>query len=324
MTSRITGAGLLALVACVAAYGDWIPVTGFSIDSRGNSLRPIQGLPGGALLGNSLDLPFTLNSIRILPPGNLAIVIDASESHVVRLISGLRTGGLNTMPVPGAIQSVDLVAVNQAGSAAVLYSKSTSQLQFLGGLPDHVQASDAVTLEVAGDVSALEVSADGSFVLVGVTGTEGASGGVYQAGNDPGAQPSFVAVASGPSAIALLHSDHDAIIADRENNEIVLVRDIGGANQREWIAGERQDISGPAALRVIGERVLIANQGTSSLNCVDLVTHASQVYPLLAPPDRIEGLLHPDMYALNQAGAAPLLILTTGQPDLQIWFVPQD
>jgi hypothetical protein len=311
-------------MAFAVAQADWIPVIGFSIDSRGNSLRPIQGLPGGALLGNPLDLPFTLQSIRVLVSGNLAIAIDTSESHVVSLISGLRTGGLNATPVPGAIQNVDLVAVNQPGSAAVLYSKSTSQLQFLSGLPDHVQASDPITLGVAGDVSALGVSADGSFVLVGVAGTEGASGGVYEAANDPGAQPFFVAVASEPSAIALLHSDHDAIIADRANNEIVLVRDIGGANQREWIAGERQDISGPAALRVIGERVLIANQRTPSLNCIDLVTRASQVYPLMAPPDRIESLLQPGMYALNQAGGNPLLILAADQPDLQIWFVPQD
>jgi len=128
--------GIVAYGLCLqAADNGWIPVTGVVLDPVNQSLRPIQGLPGASLLGPALDLPFMVSSAQILGKKNAAVAIEATDAARAWLVTGLLSGGLAANPLDGAIAGADRIATNTAGTGAVLYAKSSSQVQFVNGLP---------------------------------------------------------------------------------------------------------------------------------------------------------------------------------------------
>jgi len=317
----------LALVLAVgfsvfAADSSWIPVTGVVVDPVHQSLRPIQGLPGASLLGPALNLPFAVSRAALLGK-NAAIAIDApgdaNSAAQAWLITGLLQGDLAPNPLNGAIAGVERIAANDTGSVAVLYSKSSSQLQFVSGLPGSATVSDPIS--IPGTVGAIAVSDDGGWALIGVT--DSGAGTVYRVGPATNNQLLPVTTLGDPSAIAL-RSGQDAVIADHATNEVFLVRDVVGAQQRTPLADASSGVSGPAALLVLPDQsILIANAGSQTIGRVDPVTLQTGTIPVIGVPDRFEKLLQPGVYALNQPGGAPLLLLDASS-DLNVVFVPQE
>lgn len=317
----------LALVLAVgfslcAADNSWIPVTGVVVDPVSQSLRPIQGLPGASLLGPALNLPFAVNRAALLGK-NAAIAIDAPSdangAGQAWLITGLLRGDLASNSLNGAIAGADRIATNDAGSVAVLYSKSSSQLQFVSGLPGSASVSDPIS--IPGTVGAIAVSDDGGWALIGVT--DSGAGAVYRVGPATNNQLLPVTTLGDPSAIAL-RSGQDAVIADHATDEVFLVRDVIGAQQRTPLADGSSGVSGPAALLVLPDQsILIANAGSQTIGRVDPVTLQMGTIPISGVPDRFEKLLQPGVYALNQPGGAPLLLLDASS-DLNVVFVPQE
>jgi len=317
----------IALVLAVgfsvfAADNSWIPVTGVVVDPVHQSLRPIQGLPGASLLGPALNLPFAVNRAALLGK-NAAIAIDApsdaNNAGQAWLITGLLKGELASNSLGGAIGGVDRIATNDTGSVAVLYSKSSSQLQFVSGLPGSATVSDPIS--IPGAVGAIAVSDDGGWALIGVM--DSGAGTVYRVGPATSNQLLPVTTLGDPSAIAL-RSGEDAVVADHATDEVFLVRDVMGAQQRTPLADASNGVSAPAALLVLPDQsILIANAGSQTIGRVDPVTLQTGTIPLSGVPDRFEKLLQPGVYALNQPGGAPLLLLDASS-DLNVVFVPQE
>jgi hypothetical protein len=304
-----------------AANNSWIPVTGVVVDPVNQSLRPIQGLPGASLLGPALDLPFAVNRAAILGK-NAAIAIDATDAAQAWLVTGLLSGDLKANSLDGAIAGADRIATNDAGSVAVLYSKTNSQLQFISGLPGSASVSDPISLGgISGTVGAIAVSSDGGWALIGVT--DSGAGAIYRVGPATNNQLLPVTTLGDPSAIAL-RSGQDAVIADHATDQVFLVRDVIGAQQRTPLVDGSSGVSGPTALLVLPDQsILIANAGSQTIGRVDPVTMQMGTIPISGIPDRFEKLLQPGVYALNQPGGAPLLLLDASS-DLNVVFVPQE
>ncbi len=301
-----------------AADNGWIPITGVVVDPVNQSLRPIQGLPGASLLGPALNLPFAVNRAAILGK-NAAIAIDATDAGQAWLVTGLLSGDLKANPLDGAIAGTDRIAINDAGSVAVLYSKTNSQLQFVSGLPGSASVSDPISM--TGVVGALAVSNDGGWALIGVT--DSGAGAVYRVGPATNNQLLPVTTLGDPSAI-VLRSGQDAVIADHATDEVFLVRDVIGAQERTPLVDGSSGVNGPAALLVLPDQsILIANAGSQTIGRVDPVTLQMGTIPISGVPDRFEKLLQPGVYALNQPAGAPLLLLDASS-DLNVVFVPQE
>jgi len=318
---------ILALgVGLYASDNGWIPVTGVVLDPVHQSLRPIQGLPGASLLGPALNLPFAVNAAAILGHKNAAIVIDATGAAQAWLVTGLLSTDISASPLEGAIAGVDRIAINDAGSVAVLYSKSSSQLQFVSGLPGSPAVSDPISSTgIYGEINALAVSPDGGWVLIGAT--DSGKGAVYRIGPATNNEALLVTTLGDPRAIALkpgLRSSPDAVIADYATDEVLLLRDVRGAPERILLANGSNGVSGPVAVQVLEDQsIVIANAGSQTIGRVDPVTLQMSTIPVNGVPDRLERLLQPNAYALNQPGAAPLLLLDAS-PDLRVVFVPQE
>jgi hypothetical protein len=302
-----------------AADKGWIPITGIVVDPVNQSLRPIQGLPGASLLGPALDLPFAVNRAAILGTKDAAIAIDATDAGQAWLVTGLLAGDLNANRLDGAIAGADRIAINAGGSVAVLYSKSSSQMQFVSGLPGSPSVSDPISL--TGAVGAIAVSDDGGWALIGVT--DSGTGAVYRVGPATNNELLLVTTLGDPQAIALKTSQ-DAVIADHATDEVFLVRDVLGAQERTPLVDGSTGVSGPVALQVLPDQtILIANAGSQTIGRVDPVTLQMSMIPMSGVPDRFEKLLQPGVYALNQPGGEPLLLLDTSS-DLNVAFVPQE
>jgi hypothetical protein len=312
---------VLALGCGLYAANSWIPVTGVVVDPVNQSLRPIQGLPGASLLGPALDLPFAVNRAAILGK-NAAIAIDATDAAQAWLVTGLLSGDLKANPLDGTIAGTDRIATNDAGSVAVLYSKTSSQLQFVSGLPGSASVSDPISLGgISGTVGAIAVSSDGGWALIGVT--DSGAGAIYRVGPATNNQLLPVTTLGDPSAIAL-RSGQDAVIADHATDQVFLVRDVIGAQERTPLVDGSSGVSGPVALLVLPDQsIVIANAGSQTIGRVDPVTMQMGTIPISGVPDRFEKLLQPGVYALNQPGGAPLLLLDASS-DLNVVFVPQE
>ena len=177
----------LALVLCAAAPAVALaaeplsgPVAGYIFDgaSRGpgqtpRGIRPIYGIPGSAMLGAPVTLPFPVDFAVLSASGEFALARSASPDQPVWVIQGLAGAQPSLTPLPGALADARIV-MNAQGSAAVLYS--ASKLQFVWGLPDQPTAGEAIALPdwhgrySAIAVSGVSVSKDGSWALLAVTG----------------------------------------------------------------------------------------------------------------------------------------------------------
>jgi hypothetical protein len=318
---------ILALgVGLHASDSGWIPVTGVVLDPVHQSLRPIQGLPGASLLGPALNLPFAVSTSAILGQKNAAIVIDATGAAQAWLVTGLLSGNISASPLEGAMAGADRIATNDTGTVAVLYSKSSSQLQFVSDLPGSPSVSDPISLTgIHGDIHALAVSQDGGWVLIGAT--DSGNGAVYRVGPATNNELLLVTTLGDPRAIVLkpgLKSSPDAVIADFATDEVLLVRDVRGAQERILLANGSGGVSGPVAVQVLEDQsIIIANAGSQTIGRVDPVTWQMSTIPVNGVPDRLDRLLQPNAYALNQPGGAPLLLLDAS-PDLRVVFVPEE
>lgn len=312
---------VLTLSFCLnAADSSWIPVTGVVLDPVNQSLRPIQGLPGASLLGPALGLPFAVGQAAILGK-NAAIAVEATDAGRAWLVTGLLSGSPAANPLDSVLAGADRIATNASGSVAVLYAKSSSQLQFVRGLPGSPSVSDPISLTgVYGDVGALAVSDDGSWALLGAS--DAGKGTVYRIGPATNNNPQVVTTLGDPRAISI-KSGSDAIVADHATDEVLLIRDVAGAQERILIANGYGGVSGPVALQVLDDQtILIANAGSQTIGRVDPITWQLDTIPVSTAPDRLDKLLQPNVFALNQPGTAPLLLLDASES--RVVFVPQE
>jgi hypothetical protein len=105
------------------------PLAGYVFD--GAALRPIAGLPGGAMLGDAIDLGLTA-SAAVISPQLDSVMVAASDGslHLFRLSGKIATEvSWNSMPhVPAR------VVYSPSGTAAAIYA--SGRVQVVSGLPN--------------------------------------------------------------------------------------------------------------------------------------------------------------------------------------------
>ena len=81
------------------------PVSGFVVDGRSQRLRPINGLPGSAVLGTAVQLPFSAGLAAAATDLDYAIVTDAHGTGEPFLARGLASGAPTVAPLAGAVSA---------------------------------------------------------------------------------------------------------------------------------------------------------------------------------------------------------------------------
>jgi len=308
---------LLAICGAAAVWGADAsgiggPVSGYVVDGRFRALRPINGIPGAARLGDPIDLPFAIGSAAVAASQDYAIVTRTNSDGAPVLLVGLRSGSPQILPVERAIVPSGIL-IAESGAAAVLYSDT--QLQFVTGLPAAPSAADAVGLDGVNGVAAVALDAGGAAALV-----LSRDGNVYRAAR--GATPVWVARVPGAVSASFLPGADDAVVASADSGDVVLLHGLSGSLTIRTVAGAANGLTSARSVRAINSGELAVVDGQGRLGVVTTETGSIEWVALAGAAERIDTLGR-GLLILNQAGSRPLLLLDLNQGHAP-YFVPPD
>ena len=300
----------LCLLAC-SLYGQAgklaRPSMGFVFDPSTHSLRRIEGIPGAALVGSSVDFGFPLSSAYVAPRLDSAFVMadGVCRAHLFRLTADA--------PRELAVDSMGgcfMVYYSPSGTAAALYSRGS--VLVIKGLPD--------TPAVAGTVSlrpnprpqrplpwTLAVSDDGQYLLYG-------AGGLIELYGVAGDRRQ---VANGPRGVtaAFAPGGHDAAVVQLD--KVTLFHDIAGAATVRTFPGI--EMPSGAAFSPDGQKLFVASMGLPSVTIIQVATGDRTELPCDCTPSTLTPM--GSLFRLNELGTEPLWLLDTAS-DRTLVFVP--
>ena len=315
----LLAAGFALCAAAAADSGINGPISGFVLDGRSGAIRPVNGIPGAALLGAPAAIPFEVRAAAVAAGRDYALV--AGESGQVMLARSLASASPVVTPVPDAIGGVSRIAMSENGSAAVIYSAGGARLQVVTGLPDDPRVEvPADASGLGSEITALAVDDTGKRAFAGTGSMDGA---VYALS---GGALTRLAAAHGVSAIALLNGGRDLAFASKSADEIVLVRDAAGSANIEILGAAPAGVKQPVGLQAAdnGRQLWVANAGSNAALVFNLAEPGAPVsIDLPGAPTRCDRLNGRSVLVFNDAGASPLLLVDWAQ-ERNVYFVPVD
>jgi hypothetical protein len=302
----------LSAVPLLGAAGIGGPVSGYVLDDSSHSLRPINGLPGSATLGDPVALPF--------PAGLAAASVSLDYALLARprggtvfLATGLRSGQPTVAPLTGAMTASGVV-LSGSGTVAVLYSDGSHQLQFVSGLPASPVAAAPIDISQAGSVAAVAVDGPGSAALL-----LAADGTLYRVPSQA-AGPQFIANISGASSVAILPDGTDAIVGNNATGDVLLVQNFPAASAISTLAGAAEGITSARDVAAVDAHHAAVIDGSGRLAVIDLDTAGVAWVALAGAAERFHAL-DTGLLLLNQPGPQALLLFASAQGGTA-FFVP--
>jgi len=273
MKNRIS-ISLVALAACstlAAQQGSLAgPVTGFVYDAPARAVRPIQGIPGAALIGDPVSFGLDVHGAYVSPHQDAAFVSAADGSlHFFRLTSAgpveTGIGGVNFVPQG--------VVFSPSGSAAALFA--AGRVQVFRGLPNAPALAASMTLPASGGmqaapagrarsngtaIPAFAISDDGQYLIT-------AGGQLLSVNGDAHS----VAAAGAGTMVAFAPGGHDVALLDPANG-LTVIRDASGAGTLQKVAPADDTLTSSAGLAFSqdGAKLFVASASTQSVISFDL------------------------------------------------------
>jgi hypothetical protein len=312
----------LLLVAAAAPAAETAtmrgPIAGYVLDARSRTLRPVNGIPGGAALGAAVNLGFRVDRAAIFTAGDYAVVTGYRATPVPMLVKGLSSQQPAVSAIDGAIPATAM-ELSDDGTALVLTSAGDGKLQLVTGLPDRPQALPAVDVSGwSGGVTAAAIDATGSQVLAAA-----GDGSVYLLpvqGKSLGA-PQWAGQVPGAAAVSFVGSG-TAIVGSATSGALTLFRGLGNSLTVSSLADAAQAFQSVRAVRSAGaQRVCVADSASGKAAIVDIGSQEVRWLPTSASANRCDRL-NGSVLALNQPGRDPLLLLDTSSDTSGIFFVP--
>jgi hypothetical protein len=280
---------------------------GFVFDPSTHSLRRIEGIPGAALVGSSVDFGFPLSSAYVAPRLDSAFVMadGVCRAHLFRLTADA--------PRELAVDSMGgcfTVYYSPSGTAAALYSRGS--VLVIKGLPDAPLVAATVTLRRNPRPQrplpwTLAVSDDGQYLLYGAGGLIelfGLAGDRRQVAN--GAREVTAAFAPG---------GHDAAVVQLD--KLTLFHDIAGAATVRTFPGI--EMPSGVAFSPDGQKLFVASMGHPSVTIIQVASGERTELPCECTATTLSQM--GSLFRLNELGTEPLWLLDTAS-DRGLVFVP--
>ena len=295
------------------------PIQGWVFDHIHGGLRPVLGFPGASTLGGVLEVGISISQAWISPQRN-CVLAEIKDSKEIALLD-LSRDPLEVSSVGVAKPGPDQVVFSPTGASVVFHHRATHSIQLITGLPSAPSLVAEIDISsLSESLSAMAVSDDAGAVLLGVF--EGEAGAVYVANERQEVGP--VSVIGQASAISFLSNTRDALITDRRNHELLLIRDVTGMAERLTLAAERDGILGPVAVQVSDDnkRIFIANSDSSTVTVLQLDGGVIKQVPCGKAPSGLYRLGGPSVFRLTEFSEEPLLLLDGGAEEPRALFVP--
>ena len=238
------------------------PRVGLVIDPASGNIRAVEGILGGASIGPAVAPGQSMSGRAVSPRGDYVLAME-SEDLSLWAVQPAQTGSGAAVRITGAMRAPDFMAISPAGSHAVLYRNDSAQLQVLSGLPSSPTVDRNIDLSaLAGSLTALAVSEDGTAVLAAASGPNG--GFVYRITGQGIAAP--ILAATQVSAMAF-SSKGDAAAADAGTNTVWLIPNAAGAAGVSPLAGAADGVEAPVGVAFSddGSTAYLANARSNAI-----------------------------------------------------------
>lgn len=312
------------------------PILGYIYDRAAARIRCVVGIAGSSYVGDGLDPGLALSDFYYLPMSQRALALAESRGslEVLRISS-------NNVFVEAAVDvhwPISRLAVSPRGSSAALYCNRTRTIQVVTGIASDPRVIAQIDVsDLPPDLTALAVSDDGKALLFGIE--ESGVGLVcvssfqqndYEPDDRVGRRrvgawcTEVVAVCGEVSEVAFLRNSKNALVADRTHHKVFQLQQTPAGFVQLIVASLEDGVCGPAALAVSddGNRVFVANSGTSSILVMDIRERFFHVLPCETPPTKLIRMNGRSVYQLTDISAGPLLVLDAGEAQPNVYFVP--
>jgi hypothetical protein len=310
-----------ALLAALTAAGQFSatlsgPMLGYVWNGGEGRLRPLQGMPGSAIIGEPVDLGLAIAQAFALDGRHFLASTDASTAL---LFVNMESAPASIAAIEGAPAGFSQAARSRSGSAAALYYMAEQRVLVVTGLPSQPKVTRGIDVSVFGDTLArMAVSDDGNLLIYAATGPQGHS--LY--GWTPTSGYRVLTTAAGVSDITLA-GNGDAIVADASANEVFSIVDPRGSAVRRPLLDQTDGISNPTGVIVSPtNQIYIANADSETIMILDSTgrligtqecgCELSGFYPLQDSVYRLSGRTDGTIFLLETGPAANRVVFVPG------------
>jgi hypothetical protein len=292
------------------------PVAGLVYARDSRSIRPLQGVPGAAFVGQPVLSEVDWASVA--PDGGWALVTREGSTKFIR---GLAGSAPLEPPADGLIDAVDRVVWSRAGNFALLFSSSGNQLQRVRLAGNAVFADSPVVLPVTGPVTALAIDPAGLQIAVGIAGSE--APGLYLL--RPG-QPIVQVSSMVRPAVAAFDDTGGRLYAVDLNTRQILEFDSGaGGFEFARLSAPDEPALNPVGLAVSGNGryLMLADSATRVVRLYETDSRSLiDTIPLDFAPLCLEALSSDPSYLLNGDSGKEWLLVLDARQFPKVHFVP--
>ena len=297
------------------------PILGLVFDDSKSGLRPIYGIPGASRLGNVWVLGREIQRAWISSLQDYALVESKSDASLALVSFG--RGTILVRSIKGIAGTVGNITLSVKGSVAALYYPTARGVQFVSGLPDTPQVSSFIAFPgMPQSETAMAVSDDGEAVLLATT--EQQHGALVLLARD-GQSRVLTLLGKAPS-ISFFPGTHNALVADEQNNAVLLVQDVTGAAITSTLAGTQEGINRPVAVEASedGRFTFVASANSHTISTLDLQSGKMSSLACNCTPTGLYRMRGHSIFRLNELSDSNLQVLDGGAAEPRVLFVPAD
>jgi len=171
-----------------------------------------------------------------------------------------------------------------------------------------------------GILTALAVNDRGDALLAAVSDRD--SGSLYAL--TVGGQPRLVAPVTRVTAVRFLHNSSDAVAADYDANEVLLIRNVLTNPQPVVMASARDGVQRPVAVASSpdNQRIFAANSEPGAVAVISPEGGAPELIACNCHATELSAVRGGSMFRLSSATTAPIMLLDASQPQARMLFIP--
>ncbi len=319
--SKWTRSVIFTIGCCSAAFGqapgDSIrgPVLGFVSSASSVDVKPILGVPGASVLGNSYLANSQLRKMVISPAQNYAFAILGEKAEPAAI--PLDSDSTPLRVFDWLWSKVDHIAVSPSGNAALAYGRETGILQSLVNWTSNPEVVIDLNLaNMPGVVEEVAVSDDGVLALLTLRNESTLSLWLVSAS---GAR--WPIAADRPTAATFLANRHDAVIADSGAQTVYMISGLDQDAARTPLISFAEGFDAISAVAVDANRLFVVGSATETVTILDLETgiaSAASCHCKATSLHRLKGSL----FQLSDPADGPVALLDASAAEARIIVVP--
>lgn len=287
------------------------PVLGFVFDTNAGAFRRVLGMPGAAMLSDSLSIAAPVHFAEIARDLALVTIGDEEAPAIIRLQDDASSFHL----IDGALPAPSKIVLSPNGTAAALYYPEAGKLQIISELSASSSVNREISIHDGPAVAALAISDNAETVLLGRADAD--SGAVSMLASD--GSESFLFGTTKPSAITFIGSSSDAVVSDSASSTVYVVRQ----GDTQVIGSDSDGLAAPKAVSVSndGHWAFAVNSGGGTVIGLDLTGGPSHSFVCPCEAGGLHWLGQGSVFRLSNS-SSPMWFLNAGRAESPLFFVP--